>query len=304
MKIIVFAALLGTLLISMLTMSFDIQLAKTESYEEKLMSNPLSVVPIIDGRISVDEWTDAAKYHLKFGCDQYPGYYEAYIYLKNNEEALYICVDSILAKEKWVENENFTDLRIYFDVDHDGSFSNGDCYFYLFYHARRSDYCSWIGHYVEDHWVESRDDRPDLMMCSYTSSPDRQEPHWIMEFKVPFNSEEGILKKDVIGFLLTKDNEVINWPYNSLAWMPETFGDLSLAGLQPKLEILEIKANVSQIFIGDRFYIEVLVKNTGNTRVYFYPTFTSSFSPENSVEFIWSGVVDFFTYITFRSWSK
>ncbi len=283
MKKIVFAALLSALLISMLTMSFDIQLTKTESYREKLMSNPLSVVPIINGRISVDEWTDAAKYHLKFGGDHYPDYYEAYIYLKNNEEALYICVDSILAKE-WVENENFTDLRIYFDADHDGSFSNGDCYFYLGYAARRSDYCSWIGHYVEDHWVESQDDRPDLMMCSYTSSSDRPEPHWIMEFKVPFNSEEGIPRKDVIGFLLTKDNEVINWPYNSFAWMPETFGDLSLASIQPKLEILEIKTNVSQIFIGDRFYIEMLIKNTGNTPIYLWPFVESSFNPEDSIK--------------------
>ncbi len=89
----------------------------------------------------------------------------------------------------------------------------------------------------------------------------------------------------------------------TVAVAPETpFSYIKSGGqnenLQPKLEIVEIKTNDTQIFIGDRFHINVLVKNTGNTRVYIYPvTYTSSFTPEDSVRYISGGPVDFFDYI-------
>lgn len=55
---------------------------------------------------------------------------------------------------------------------------------------------------------------------------------------------------------------------------------------QSKLEIIDIKTNVTQIFIGDKFCIRVLVKNTGDTPVYVIPYIFGKFSPDDAIEYI------------------
>jgi parallel beta-helix repeat protein len=55
---------------------------------------------------------------------------------------------------------------------------------------------------------------------------------------------------------------------------------------QPQLKIVEVHANCTRIFVGDRFRVKVVVKNTGNVRLYVWPAVEGSFNPEDSVKYI------------------
>ena len=206
------------LLLSMLTIKVDYICKGAPADEYALYSNWSTSSPIIDGYIKMDEWYDAMSMSVNLwydsgGQDDGISYY---LYLKNDQNFLYIALDGALGGD--VDSQKRGRLAFGFDVDYDKKPVIGRDTFYGFtensfdpYHDIYSEDPAWTLHCSVNYPIE---------MASVFSSSERfgdgNTPSWQYELKIPLAGEEGIKTNpsQIVGmsFNKGKDGKGYVWP--------------------------------------------------------------------------------------------
>jgi|GEM_PF-6530559 len=144
--------------------------------DSTLVLPPVSVVPIIDGLFSEDEWSDAA-YATATVIDDPQGEERGKVYVKNSLDYLYVLIDYHTATGG--NDENITG-DVWFDLDNNGTDDGG-----FFSHISAG--------VLNAEW-----DYPAIMEFSNSGSPNDSTPHWILEYKIPL-STLGVTPDDTLG---------------------------------------------------------------------------------------------------------
>ncbi len=215
-----------------------------------LMSPSLSVVPVIDGSIQVQEWNDASSYDITnaFLEDLQP----ITVFLKNDSEALYIAVDN-----PNVETEGSSSiLRIYYDADLNGMWdpalpstegryqldefgSSGEA---------RHFFRAYAGSYPATQ-TELFEEPPGFLgEISFTSGHSQYEV--ALDFT---DSNLQVAPGARIGVAIALDGTNAEWPSGSVVLAPITFASLTL-GAENQLPIAVATASTTETVVGDNIF--------------------------------------------------
>jgi len=223
----------------------QVEAEASETYE--FYCDWVSVTPIIDGYIHEDEWLDAYKKHIYLHYESESGpSIEYYVYLKNDENFLYIGADG--------PDDNVDDpaligrMAFGFDVDNDNKLTEWKDTYYTFdrytLNPRHTvwDGSTWLTHCQINDPIE--------MASAFSGSPNLASSHWMYELKIPLQEMEGI-KTDpgqTVGFGLNKEVYHSEWylyccpPIDVDSW-----ADLTLAAPLTTQELYPLPAGCKNI---------------------------------------------------------
>ncbi len=184
-----------------------------EPVEPPVLESPeASVIPVIDGVFSPDEWEDANVVTATKIYSQAPD--QGKVYVKNSNDTLFVLIDHYAVEG----TSNDVTGDIWFDLFNDGTFDGG------FYTE------VWDGEVYADH------DFAATYAVANGATQNNPSPHWVFEYAIPLNQFPEFNNIAIDFVLFDYLEEGGEWP-NPTSDMdnsyPEFWADLNLSAATP-----------------------------------------------------------------------
>jgi len=201
-------------------------------------SNWMTSAVTVDGVWSPGEWEDAAEVHVIWGALVE---YEYYVYVKNDDNWIYVCVDAV--GDATLDSGDYSFL--FFDTGHDEVFSdNGEDTLYISgltasHSTRNTTTGMWHQHCSSTSGVpftdNGRDESGMAAAIGLGESPNSNN-HRIYEVKIPMAlGDLNAYPKYTAGMMIRMHDDSAddynNWPTDGYSMNASTWGDIVLASI-------------------------------------------------------------------------